>query len=61
MSQWLAEWIPNIMNQLGYWGIGLLMFLENLFPKLDWVLGGSRNSYLKLDLRLKWKSFAGYS
>ena len=36
-------------------------FLENLFPKLDWVLGGSRNSYLKLDLRLKWKSFAGYS
>ena len=34
MSQWLAEWIPNIMNQLGYWGIGLLMFLENLFPPI---------------------------
>jgi membrane protein DedA with SNARE-associated domain len=34
MSQWLAEWIANIMNQLGYWGIGLLMFLENLFPPI---------------------------
>ncbi len=34
MSQWLSEWIPNIMNQLGYWGIGLLMFLENLFPPI---------------------------
>jgi len=34
MSQWLAEWIPNVMNQLGYWGIGLLMFLENLFPPI---------------------------
>ena len=34
MSQWLAEWIPNTMNQLGYWGIGLLMFLENLFPPI---------------------------
>jgi membrane protein DedA with SNARE-associated domain len=34
MSQWLAEWIPNIMNQLGYWGIGLLMLLENLFPPI---------------------------
>jgi membrane protein DedA with SNARE-associated domain len=34
MSQWLAEWIPNVMNQLGYWGIGLVMFLENLFPPI---------------------------
>ncbi len=34
MSQLLAEWIPNIMNQLGYLGIGLLMFLENLFPPI---------------------------
>jgi membrane protein DedA with SNARE-associated domain len=30
----MAEWIANIMNQLGYWGIGLLMFLENLFPPI---------------------------
>lgn len=34
MSQWLAEWIPNVMNQLGYFGIALLMFLENLFPPI---------------------------
>lgn len=34
MSQWLADWIPSIMNQLGYFGIALLMFLENLFPPI---------------------------
>lgn len=34
MSEWLAEWIPNIMNQLGYVGVALLMFLENLFPPI---------------------------
>jgi membrane protein DedA with SNARE-associated domain len=30
----MAEWISNWMNGLGYWGIGLLMFLENLFPPI---------------------------
>lgn len=30
----MAEWIINIMTSLGYWGIGLLMFLENLFPPI---------------------------
>lgn len=30
----MAEWITNIMNSLGYWGIGLLMFLENIFPPI---------------------------
>jgi membrane protein DedA with SNARE-associated domain len=34
MSEWLLEWIPNIMGQLGYFGIALLMFLENLFPPI---------------------------
>ncbi|MBE9174315.1 DedA family protein [Synechocystis salina LEGE 06155] len=34
MSQWLTEWIPQVMNQLGYGGISLLMFLENLFPPI---------------------------
>jgi membrane protein DedA with SNARE-associated domain len=34
MSQWLAEWIPQVMERLGYLGIGLLMFLENLFPPI---------------------------
>ena len=30
----MAEWIANTMNSLGYLGIGLLMFLENLFPPI---------------------------
>jgi membrane protein DedA with SNARE-associated domain len=30
----MAEWITSIMNFLGYTGIGLLMFLENLFPPI---------------------------
>jgi membrane protein DedA with SNARE-associated domain len=34
MSDRIAELIPNIMSSLGYLGIGLLMFLENLFPPI---------------------------
>jgi membrane protein DedA with SNARE-associated domain len=30
----MQEWIVNTMNSLGYLGIGLLMFLENLFPPI---------------------------
>ncbi|QZZ20862.1 DedA family protein [Leptothermofonsia sichuanensis E412] len=30
----MAEWITNTMNSLGYLGIGLLMFLENIFPPI---------------------------
>jgi membrane protein DedA with SNARE-associated domain len=30
----MVEWISNLMTSLGYWGIGLLMFLENLFPPI---------------------------
>ncbi|KJH69893.1 DedA family protein [Aliterella atlantica] len=30
----MVEWITNTMTSLGYWGIGLLMFLENLFPPI---------------------------
>ena len=30
----MAEWITDTMNSLGYLGIGLLMFLENLFPPI---------------------------
>lgn len=30
----MVEWITNTMNALGYLGIGLLMFLENLFPPI---------------------------
>jgi membrane protein DedA with SNARE-associated domain len=30
----MSEWINNLMSSLGYWGIGLLMLLENLFPPI---------------------------
>ncbi|WP_250121531.1 DedA family protein [Chroococcidiopsis sp. CCMEE 29] len=30
----MLEWITNTMNSLGYLGIGMLMFLENLFPPI---------------------------
>lgn len=30
----MAEWITSTMNALGYFGIGLLMFLENVFPPI---------------------------
>jgi membrane protein DedA with SNARE-associated domain len=30
----MVEWITSTMSSLGYWGIGLLMFLENLFPPI---------------------------
>jgi membrane protein DedA with SNARE-associated domain len=34
MSDLIAQWIVNTMTSMGYWGIGLLMFLENLFPPI---------------------------
>lgn len=30
----MTEWITNTIQSLGYFGIGLLMFLENLFPPI---------------------------
>jgi membrane protein DedA with SNARE-associated domain len=30
----MVEWINNLMSGLGYWGVGLLMFAENLFPPI---------------------------
>ncbi|MDX2231250.1 MAG: DedA family protein [Leptolyngbyaceae cyanobacterium bins.349] len=34
MSDMISQWIVNTMTSMGYWGIGLLMFLENLFPPI---------------------------
>lgn len=30
----MVEWITQTMDTLGYWGIGWLMFLENVFPPI---------------------------
>jgi membrane protein DedA with SNARE-associated domain len=34
MSAWIAQQVVAIMERLGYVGIGILMFLENLFPPI---------------------------
>ena len=30
----MDSWIADTMNALGYWGVGLLMLLENVFPPI---------------------------
>ena len=30
----ITEWVISVMEQLGYWGIALLMFLDNIFPPI---------------------------
>ncbi len=30
----MLDWIQSLMNSLGYLGIALLMFLENVFPPI---------------------------
>ncbi|MDX2240937.1 MAG: DedA family protein [Leptolyngbyaceae cyanobacterium bins.302] len=34
MSEMISQWIVSVMTAMDYWGIGLLMFLENLFPPI---------------------------
>lgn len=34
MSEMLATWVVSVMTTMGYLGVGLLMFLENLFPPI---------------------------
>ena len=52
----MKEWIVNLIESSGYWGIGLLMFLENVFPpipsELIMPLGGFTASQGKLTLPL---------
>ncbi len=33
-TKFMVEWITNTVDSLGYWGIALLMFLENIFPPI---------------------------
>jgi membrane protein DedA with SNARE-associated domain len=52
----MKDWIVNIIDQLGYWGLALMMFLENIFPpipsELIMPLGGFVASQGKLSLPL---------
>lgn len=34
METAVSDWVTDIVEQLGYAGIGLLMFLENIFPPI---------------------------
>lgn len=61
MSDWIAQQVTSIMSSMGYWGIGILMFLENLFPpipsELIMPLAGFTVSQGKMDFN--WAVFAG--
>jgi membrane protein DedA with SNARE-associated domain len=50
----MLEWITNTINNLGYWGIAFLMFLENVFPpipsELIMPLAGFVSKQGKLDV-----------
>lgn len=52
----MKEWILSTMDSLGYWGIGFLMFAENLFPpipsELIMPLAGFSVSQGKMDFTL---------
>ena len=52
----MKDWIVNIIDQLGYAGLALMMFLENIFPpipsELIMPLGGFVASQGKLSLPL---------
>lgn len=52
----MVEWIIGLTNSLGYWGIGFLMFMENIFPpipsELIMPLAGFTVSQGKMDFSL---------
>lgn len=58
----MVEWITNTMSSLGYLGIGLLMFAENLFPHsfgTDYAVGGIYGSEGRNELRAGSSSGSG--
>lgn len=50
----MQEWIINIMNQFGYWGIALLIAIENVFPpipsELILTFGGFMTTYTSMNI-----------
>jgi membrane protein DedA with SNARE-associated domain len=57
----MFEWITSTMNSMGYWGIVLLMFLENIFPPVPSELIMPLAGYLseRGDLSFGWVVAAG--
>jgi len=52
----MQEWIINIMNQFGYWGIALLIAIENIFPPIPseiiLTFGGFMTTYTTMNMWL---------
>ena len=50
----MEEFVISIMNQLGYFGIFFLIFIENIFPPIPsevvLLFGGFMTTYSKLNL-----------
>ena len=50
MQQWIMEW----MNSFGYWGIALLIVLENVFPPIPseiiLTFGGFMTTYTRMTI-----------
>jgi membrane protein DedA with SNARE-associated domain len=34
MLSGLATWVQDVIEQLGYWGVALLVIIENVFPPI---------------------------
>jgi membrane protein DedA with SNARE-associated domain len=61
MSAWIAEWATRTMESMGYLGIGLLMFLENLFPPIpsELIMPLAGFTVAKGNMDFGWAVFAG--
>lgn len=50
----MQEWVIHIMDQYGYWGIALLIALENIFPPIPseviLTFGGFMTTYTSMNL-----------
>lgn len=61
MSEMISQWIVKIMTSMDYWGIGLLMFLENLFPPIpsELIMPLAGFTVAKGEMKFEWAVFAG--
>lgn len=57
----MLDWITNTITGLGYWGIALLMFLENLFPPIpsEVIMPLAGFTVIQGKLNFAWVLFAG--
>ena len=50
----MQKWIINFMNQFGYFGVALLIAIENIFPpipsELILIFGGFMTTYTSMNI-----------